>query len=487
MRPLLILLLACLPLLGLTVWSFVEALAPIAPAAGSIAPPDLEESRNLAADATAQFAAAEPLARALERGDLLALNHRELPSESNERLKELAKAWEVSEQARSLARAAAAIVPRALDEDAPASARREHAENSLTKLREFASAEREGPAAQLTGADSLFKLLDARAKRLQGELARYRHEDSILAALEQASDELDAGRYDASLAILGSEPLAGLRDGETGQRVQLLRKRAAYRQAAERLLARQPSTEADRELFANTEAFLRSFSKAPSPAEAELSDRLMRKRDRLQLAIAIADLANPADLETLLAQAAAIVDRDQVEQATEERIRSHVISWLLNKGFPRLEPPADLIGKQEAVTKNDQRKIGIFFLPPGAEQWRFWNNRRDREQRPRGDEQIPRDSFQRPPATPMYVVWAQEYNDESVKLIKQGGGVKDWQEFARRCDERQQELAAYREKWGIDEEPDRSCLDWNFLDAAATARTIIERWPQFEQVLGKST
>ncbi len=487
MRYMLILVLACLPLVGLTAWSFFEALGPTEALDAAATAPNLDASRQLATDTAIEAAAAQLLVRELERTDLLAEQRRELPAETAESFKRLAEAWERTQQARALAAKYAGAMPPALDDGAPASALRTYAEDSLARLRGFTAAEREGAAGQLPGVETLFKLLDERGKKLQAELARYRRDDNILAALQQAADDLDAGRYEACLAILAADPLDGVREGEVGARAQLLHKRAEYRQAGETLLGRQPAGQADRELYQAVDSFLQRHPNAPAPTEAELHARLARKRDDLQLAVAIADLANPPDLDTLLAQAAAIVGDERLDRATRQRIRAQVVEWLLSKGFPRLEPPADLLGKQEAVTKNDQRKIGVFFLPPGAEQWRFWSNRRDREQRPRGDEQIPRDSFRQSPITPMYVAWAQEYNDLTAKLIKQGGGRSDWQEFARRCDELQQELAAYREKWGIDEEPDRSCREWSLLDAAATARTVVERWRQFEQVLGKST
>lgn len=487
MRYALILFLACLPLAGLTAWSFVEALGPTVPAESVLPAPALAASRKLASDTATATAAEQPLLRALERTDLLAAKPRELSAGENARLKRLIDAWRTSQEARTLAARYAAAAPLPLDDDASLSARRVHTEDTLARLREFVADQRKASAGQLAGAEALFKLLDQRSKKLQGELAGYRRQDNMLASLQQASDDLDAGRYDECLAILASDSLNGMREGEAGARAQLLRKRAEYRQAGEALLARQPGGEADRQLYHAVESFLQRHPNPPAPTEAKLQAQLARKSDDLRLAVAIADLANPPDLETLLVQAAEIVAHEQVDDATRKRARARVVDWLLSKGFPRLEPPEDLLGKQEAVTKNEQRKIGIFFLPPGAEQWRYWTNRRDRERQPRGEEQIPRDSFRQPPAAPMYVTWAQGYNEQTARLIKQGGGRSDWQEFARRCDEWQKELTAYREKWGVTEEPDRSCRSWTFLDAAATARTVVDRWRQFEQILGKAT
>ncbi|HUY87906.1 MAG TPA: hypothetical protein VMV10_04140 [Pirellulales bacterium] len=485
MRYLLILILACLPLVVLTIASFVEAFGPEPPLDAAAQDAQLAEARKLAAD-TAQAAAAEaPLVEALAKTDLLARQPHALPATESDTLGAIVETWKRSEHARSLAMNCLTALPPPVEDDAPAAARRRGADLAARRLQDFLAAEREPAATHGLGADTFFKLVAERSKRLENEVAQYKREDNIASALDQAADDLNAGRYEACLALLASEPLGGLHEGDVGERVDALRKRAEYRQAAEELISRRPDGEADRDLKRAIESFLRRYPTPPSPAEADLRTQLLHRRDALTLAITIAELADPPDLETLLVQAAAIFEQPGVDEATRQRVRAQAVEWLDAKGFPRLEPPTDLIGKQEAITKSAQRKIGIFFLPTGAEQWRFWTDREHRKLRPRGDEQIARDSFDRPPGTPQYVVWAQQYNDASAKLIRQGGSRDDWQDFARQCEAWEQELTSYREAWGVDEPPDRACRRWSFLGAAATARTIVERWRQFEQVLAK--
>lgn len=487
MKYALILISACLPLLALTGWSFVQALDSGAAPDAAALDAQLAESRQLA-DETAKDAAAEtPLIQALAQTDLLARQPHALPATEGDPLGAVVQAWRRSEEARILTMKYLAVAPASVDEDAPAATRRETAEIGARRLHEYLSAEREAAASKGLGAEGFFKLVAERTKRLQAEAARYQRQDEIVNALSRATDDLNAGRYADCLALLASEPLTDTREGETGQKIELLRKRAEYRQAAEELASRRAAGKADRELEQAIENFLRRHPTPPSPAEAELRAQLIRRRDDLVLAITIADLANPPDLETLLVQAAEIFAQPGVDRATRNRVRAQAAEWLQTKGFPRFEVPGDLFGKQEAVTKNGQRKIGIFFLPAGAEQWRFWADREYRKLRPRGDEQIARDSFERPPGTPQYVVWAQRYNEASAKLIRQVGSQDDWQEFARQCEAWEQELTAYREAWGVDDEPDRACRAWSFLNAAATARTIVERWSQFEQVMEKSS
>ena len=159
--------------------------------------------------------------RALERTDLLAAKRRELTAAENARLKRLVDAWETSEAARALAARYAAAAPPPEADDASLSARRAHAEDLLARLREFVADERKASAGQLAGAEGLFKLLEERGKKLQSELAGYRRQDNMLAALQQAADDLDAGRYDECLAILASESLSGVREGDA-LRAQLL-------------------------------------------------------------------------------------------------------------------------------------------------------------------------------------------------------------------------------------------------------------------------
>jgi hypothetical protein len=487
MKYTLILILACLPLVALTGWSFVEALGADEQASAAAQDVRLAEARQAAVQAAAEVAADGPLLRELAKTNLLASQPRELPSVQNEPLTSAAEAWRRSERARSMAMKYLAALPPPIDENASPAERKQAAEEASKRLRAFLADERDQGAAPTPGAEAFLKLLAERASQLQGEIAKYQRQDNIASALAEAAEDLNRGRYDDCLAVLASEPLGGIREGDAGERVQVLRNRAEYRQAAEELLSRLSAGEADRELHQAIEAFLRRRPTPPSPAEAGLKARLIERRDALKLAIAIADLADPPDLETLLDQAVAIFEQPGVAEAARRNVRAQAVEWLKTKGFPPLEVPSDLLGKQEAITKNGQRKIGIFFLPTGAEQWRFWTSRQNRELRPRGDEQIARDSFEQPPATPRYVAWAQQYNEASARLVRQGGSKSDWQDFARRCDAWEQELTAYRETWGVAEEPDRSCRAWSFAGAAATARTLADRWRQFEQVLGKSS
>lgn len=163
------------------------------------------------------------------------------------------------------------------------------------------------------------------------------------------------------------------------------------------------------------------------------------------------------------------------------RARRQFNDWLLRRGLPRIEVPETLLDKQEAITKAGQRKIGLFVLPLGAESYRFWTDPARRYALPRGEEHISRGALEQPPSTPRYVAWAEGYNAQVTKLRGGPATRSDWQRFADDCDVWQRQFAAYREKWG-DDEPGRSLRDWPFAAAAVTARNVLRRWVDYEQV-----
>jgi hypothetical protein len=69
-------------------------------------------------------------------------------------------------------------------------------------------------------------------------------------------------------------------------------------------------------------------------------------------------------------------------------------------------------------------------------------------------------------------------------LVRRPAGRDDWQQFADDCETWQQQLAAYREQWGVDDEPDRTCREWSFVDAATLARNLLQRWERYRVIVG---
>lgn len=166
---------------------------------------------------------------------------------------------------------------------------------------------------------------------------------------------------------------------------------------------------------------------------------------------------------------------------TNRQARRQFDEWLVKRGLPKIEVPRTLFGKQEAITRAGQRKIGLFVLPPGAENYRFWTDPGRRVALPRGEEHISRTALEAPPGTPRYLAWAEEYNVWVAKLLGGPATLSDWQRFADNCEVWQRQFAAYREKWGANAF-DRSLGDWRFAAAAATARNIVHQWAQYQQI-----
>jgi hypothetical protein len=482
MRYLTLLLLTCTPLATLTGWSLWRATSGPAQLDAAAQADNLDTAKKLAEETTARVDTISPVVRELTQTNLLAARPDILSAEPHKTpLGAVVQGWRASVDARRLVRKYADLNLTSPPADAPPAVRRKLAQSRLDKLREFAKAER----SNFSEAGDFFSLLDHRAAELESEIAQFASQDLIDEARAQAIDDLNRGRYDACLKALDSAVLAQVTDPELVEQMRTLRKRAEYRRDFSRLDARRPAGAADRDLYNAIGEFLRTYADPPTPAEADLQAKLEARHARLETELAVASLDEVTDLDALLVRASRIVGDTQIEETIRQKARRQVVEWLERQGFPRLQPPDELFGKQEAVTKSGQRKIGIFLLPAGAEQWRFWTEKSHRERARQGDEQISRDSFESPPATPRYVSWADDYNAESEKLIREGGGKADWQQLADRCQTWQKELVAYRQQWGIDQDPDRACRGWTFLDAAATARSVLRHWDEFKQLLGR--
>lgn len=480
MRQLLILIAASLPLAALTGWSVWRAATAQTPSAA-----DADKSETAAIAERAQHASAEAkqsgeLAKSLPQIDLLETTGPELPDWADDKLKE---AWNDSIQARRLVSQFARLGHIDVSADASLRSRRREAETVLARLREFIASQRPNYVGQLTGADDFFAMLDGRAKQIEMQIAGYRREDDLADAEAAAKRDLDEGRYDACLKRLDSEPLAKATDTDQIDRLKLLRAKAQYRLDWDEI-DHQGLMLAGGELFNKMQAFLRKYPDPPSPAERDLQVQLERRRDRLKSEMSVHVLDEARDLDVLLAEASQIIANNQVEESVKQHARHEVKQWL-QRHLPKIEAPASLLGKQEAVTKSGQRKMGAFFLPEGGEQYRFWLDRRRRAERPRGDEQIPRGAFAQPPGKPQYVVWADQYNERVAGLFEASAGHADWQQFADDCDEWQQQLAAYREQWGVDDEPDRSCREWSFRNAAGLARNLLRHWAEYQRILSQ--
>ncbi|HET6881786.1 MAG TPA: hypothetical protein VFI31_16600 [Pirellulales bacterium] len=477
MRYLLVLVVACSPLAALTGWSVWQAATSAAPATANGGQLDTAEIAKRASAAADDAKKEEPLVRSLSATDLLDPNAPNLGAAGAK----LDEAWSGSQQARRLlaryARVGAVTVPA----DGSPGQRRHEAEAALARLKGFVEAEKPNFQGRLPGADDFFATLERHERDLEKEIDRYREKDLLADALTAAKNDLQQGRYDACLTRLAGDPLAKVADPDVAEQLKLLRQRAEYRRAWEEL-DKSGTAAADEELFGKIQAFLRRYPDAPTAAEADLQTQLERRRDRLKSEISVHVLDQATDLDTLLVEAAQIVANPQIEAPIKQQARHQVTAWL-ETHLPKIEPPASLLGKQEAVTKSGQRKIGVFFLPPGVDNYRFWTDRKNRDKLRQGEEQISAGALEQPPSTPQYVTWAQKYNQEVAGLVRAGAAQADWQQFADDCDTWQGALAAYREQWGIEDEPDRSCREWSFRDAGLIAKNVLRHWEKYQAIV----
>ena len=485
MRYLSIVFLACTPLAVLTGWSFWHAVRGPAASNGTSAAFDAGELGKRSAELAEEAKQEEAFAKELLRANLLDANADALADPADAKLQAAATGWNHSRQARELAAKFVRAAGTNLSDDATPAVRRRELEAAIGRLHDFIAKERSNYVGQVEGADELFAMLDHRVHQFEAEIDSFKRKDRVAEAVAAVKNDLEQGRYEACLKRLSADPLASANDPELRDDLQLLRKRAEYRRTWEDLEAKNSQANGGRDLYNQLEAFLRRYPDPPTPAENDLHAQIERQRDHLKSEMSVSNLDQARDLDTLLLEAAAIVSNAKIEEAVKQHARHQVTDWLANH-LPKISPPASLLGKQEAVTKSGQRKIGIFFLPPGAEQYRFWAERRDRSERPRGDEQFARGAFEQEPATPQYVLWSQQYNESLQTILSDGAARTDWQAFADNCDAWQQQLAAYRERWGVDDEPDRSCREWSFRDAAAIAGNVLRRWEQYEAVLGRA-
>jgi tetratricopeptide (TPR) repeat protein len=183
--------------------------------------------------------------------------------------------------------------------------------------------------------------------------------------------------------------------------------------------------------------------------------------DELELAIASfrkevgeSKILSPADKSELAAAA-----------------RASVVEWHLRIAFPRKEPPALLAakGNQEAYA-NNKRYLGAFTLDINFYRFWEWDSPQNRLAHPQGDEKIEKIQITHLEKAPMYVQWADFYNETSESLARGGSDAKNarplrsqWGDFFDQCKKTQEAFERYQQQWGTVREPDLSCKDWTFL------------------------
>jgi hypothetical protein len=502
MKYTLILFLACVPLVVLTGRSFVDAV--LGSGHFAVAP----SSAANAHDAEVQKAALDSKSSGDAAGtDLLFVDQLaatslwEMPAKQSwtsagdelkavvEPLQQFTLGRQLVDRFAPLADRLAARRPAASDSIAE---RREKAETARAKIEEFNKKYRAeyvdaASGEKVRGAAALFELLDRRSNAYTAEVAKLDLLISIAKSLPIARDDLDRGQYKECAELLAADPLDQATAPETLAEIELLRKRARFGLDLAELGSRNKAGPRDRDLLLLGDAFLAKYAKVPTAAEEAKLSQVRQWRDQLEADLLCDELKKIDELEPLLERAAAVVKHKARDAKHIEQARQAVTDWLATKGFPRMQPPADLAGKQEAWTKNGQRLFGYFDLPAGVEQWRYWRDAKGFNLRDPllGDQEIPRSSFTQDPVVPKYVEWATQYNTDTARLISQPSTKEQWQSFIEWCGQTDEDLVSYRNRRGVgvDNEPDRSCASWTFSEQAAVARTVIAKWDEFQRVM----
>ncbi len=233
----------------------------------------------------------------------------------------------------------------------------------------------------------------------------------------------------------------------------------------------------------DTAAKARFFEKYPRPPEGTEPD-IVAWHGKESLRTQLEKFAGAEDLTGLLTKAAAIVGDEYADASIKARVKQEVVKWLKSKAFTRKTVPDGLVGMEEAWTRRGDRKIGKFRL--NGVQYRFWrwDGPLNITDNPLGEDAFDADSFERAPSTPMYTLWADEYNSRIDQLFLPDTTRARWDEFLRWCKDTEAKLKEYRQRWGIIQEPDRSCRDWTFLhETSIPAEDIQQHWENLRKVL----
>lgn len=503
MKYTLILILACVPLVGLTARSFVDAvIGPSHLEAAPLPDPDSHDDDSIKTAASLSESSLSAAKKKLGFVDQLAatnfwdMSAKDSLTGASDELKTVVEPLQQYVLGRQLVDQFAPLADQLAAERPVASdsidAQRKKADTARGKIEEFdkkygAKYVDAATGEKVRGAAALFELLDRRSAGFSMEVARLDLLISIAQSLRIAREDLDKGDYKGCVDFLAADPLNKATAPETLAEIERLRKQAHFGLDFAELGDRNKAGPRNRDLLSRGDDFLVKYAKMPTAVEEAKLSQVRQWREQLEADILCAELKNIDQLEPLLERAAAVVKHKAADAKHKEQARQAVTDWFATKGFPRMQPPADLAGKQEAWTKNGQRLFGYFDLPPGVEQWRYWKDANGFNVRDPllGDREIPRGSFSQDPAVPKYVEWTTKYNTDIARLISQPSTKDQWQAFVEWCGQTDKELISYRNRRGVgvENEPDRSCASWSFREQAAVARIVIARWDQFEQVM----
>lgn len=395
--------------------------------------------------------------------------------------------WSKAQLARSFLHEYAAVIPNPLPSpERPTRDRKSAVTERAAALKGFVVRQRPTFEPMLSGSSDIFDSLERTAAAYEMEARSIQQLLEMESALAAARESLRGGKFRECRAMLDVPPLSAAMEENTLIELGGMRRRIDFCLAAQELLQKAPTTGQLTTLHDELAAFLQSHKSPPTAEDGDMLTKLEEKRRKIELDIAIDQIRKRPTLDGVLAQAETIVRDESVDDGTRARVREQVVSWFRETAFASLQgkltPPTSLLGKQEAELKNGQRRIGLFFLPEGTEQYRFWTDATTRGVRPKGDQQLNRTGLVSEPGTPKYVTWAERYNFALSAVLQNIEDKEGWTRFADECRLLQKELEDYQKKWGQEEAWDRECAAWSFRARGEIADEVLKQWSRFVAV-----
>ncbi|MHC4402577.1 MAG: hypothetical protein ACYTG0_23185 [Planctomycetota bacterium] len=472
MKPLIILLVGCLPLFVLTVWAFVglgsaDASLEVARSASGVAP-----SEGSLEDVAAQVQREKPLVEALAEVDLFSGATIEglgtVPEESS--FQPFKEDWAKWAEARRMVAAFLAI-----ERDLPAAspdelrsidpARLEDAKEQWTGFQE------QFKASPVEGRKTLLKLASTRIAHLDEAITRHARVAEANKLLEQASAAFSEGRYGDSVS-LSDELIGTYRDvlaPDVASKVEILRQRAQFWGDAQGAYAGfdEGKTLEDRKKL--LEGFLGKYNDRGSRTAAELKTlddyqrhlaeitRRIRQREDDRLgweAVAALGKNPPADFNEGLNKAAAI--HRAYPTVTVKAAAASLVKGLLEAHLPQVEID-ESPSLQEAELVRGGLLRGFFKEVRGADGTPYGYKRYPTYEqllKPTSDVGTqPKEHLVAAPGRSLPSRFAAQYNDLRSRLLGDPSRREAWEELAASCEQMNGELLVYRKKPVVGPEP----------------------------------
>lgn len=522
MKYILLMALACTPLFVLTTWSVVDQSRPGGET--PVPPPyDVTAAEQLVDGTINRTEADSPLAERLVTASLFDAGAGELPQPEMDELRGAADAWKDSLLARDFV-VEYEPIGRLRAKQPPVI--EEEVRDQRETLDEFARRKRESYIGKVSGVRRVFDMIEEDVTALDQKIKWFDWNNGIAKVLTDATRLLSSGDYEGCLMTArtvdevqppGDPPTPKIKEEAEANLSELARiyELARYRQeysslkkaCAEAGLALDRPVlpgKVDRNASGKIDLFFAQFSSAPSSEDEAGHDQVKQRDKEIDLAMDLETFEkdNPRNLDTSLSRGVEIVEDIEKVMEREADITQYknkvrgLIRAQLQSAFPamggedekgRMESLADLLGMEEAVTTQGVRYIGIFYLPKGVSQWRFWYKPENRTlDNAHGDEQFAVGTLEKGPHKPMYRQWAEAYNTPRDKLVNMGGSREEWESFSRLCEKLQEELSLYQDTHGITGEYDAPRADWSFSKQAVISSYMIQdpRWNHYERILG---